>query len=167
MDGYLFKDDIEIGEYSFGKSVIDNSVLSESLGHKSLISYKYIDLNKTPYNFKQYCFDNNDIVGYFEFMKKLSTIPFKDLRDGRERGWHLNETSYYQKNLNKWVNIVFDLKVNLKPECTPTFYHFAIYDKKVIASRASGIKAPRIYFFFGHDAIIYPLFYDPYHEINP
>lgn len=167
MDGYLFKDEIEISEYKFGKSVIDNNDLSDSLDYKSLISYKYIDLDKTPYNFQQLCFDNRDIVGYFTFMKLLSTIPFKVLKENKEKEWHLNETVYYQKNLKKWVNAAFNLTKNLSPECVPTFYHFALYDEGGIASREKNIKSPRIYFFFGHDAIIYPLFYDPYHEINP
>lgn len=54
----------------------------------------------------------------------------------------------------------------LSPECIPSFYHFALYTNEE-SSRKSGIKSPRIYFFIGGNGVIYPLFYDPYHEINP
>ena len=54
------------------------------------------------------------------------------------------------------------------PELVPPFFHFALYqDKGTMGNRISGVKSPRIYFFIGDNATLYPMFYDPYHEINP
>ena len=39
-------------------------------------------------------------------------------------------------------------------------------DRKQMASRKSGVRSPRIYFMQGSYGVIYPLFFDPYHEIT-
>lgn len=39
-------------------------------------------------------------------------------------------------------------------------------DRKQMASRESGVRSPRIYFMQGSYGVIYPLFFDPYHEIT-
>ena len=49
----------------------------------------------------------------------------------------------------------------------PIIFHFGLYtDKKHMASRETGARAPRIYFMQGLYGVIYPLFFDPYHEIT-
>ena len=53
-------------------------------------------------------------------------------------------------------------------EVNPLIFHFALYtDEKVVANRNKNTRAPRIYFMLGKNGVIYILFFDPYHEINP
>lgn len=159
-----YDDFFDDGDYKFG-SKIDDIEFSDALNNPSLISYRYIQIYDTDYHFTQSCFDNNDIVAYFKFMQMLSCVPFKVLCGKKEKDWHLNP-SYYRGNLKRLVNEIFNNGKTLREECVPTFYHFALYTKEN-ASKENGIKSPRIYFFIGDNATIYPLFYDPYHEINP
>lgn len=159
-----YNDYFEDDDYSFGAK-IDGRELSEALDYPSLISYRYIQIEETDYHFAQSCFDNIDIIAYFKFMQRLSCVPFKVLCENKKREWHLNP-SKYSGNLMNLVNEVLDITKPLRVECTPTFYHFALYTNED-SSRKRGIKSPRIYFFIGDNATIYPLFYDPYHEINP
>lgn len=167
MRSFQFYDSCEEGVYQFGDK-IDNKELSESLEYPSVVSYRYLELEPvTEYHFSQSCLDNKDIVEYFKFMKLLTSVPFNQLRDNKEKDWHLNPT-FYQKQLSfrKLVNKSLGLKRDLPIENTPNFFHFALSTSNK-ASRVTGKKSPRIYFFFGNNATIYPLFYDPFHEINP
>lgn len=164
MGRFDFTDETD-EEYKFGDK-IDNADFRDSLEHTSLVSYRYIQLKNTDYHFSQPCLDNRDVVAYFKFMQLLTSYPFNRLREEREREWHLYPTEY-KGNLKRLIKEALNLKKELRPECVPAFYHFALYTDKRQASRKEGIKSPRVYFFFGQDATIYPLFYDPYHEINP
>lgn len=164
---FEYSDYIDSREYSFGEE-IDNTEFSESLKSLSVVSYKYIDLDVTEYNFLQECFDNKDIKAYFDFMNLLTSNPFNDVLNSKQHEWHLNSNNYFkERKLKDLVNKVMNLESDLKIECTPAFYHFALHTSNEKASRINGIKAPRIYFFIGKNATLYPLFYDPYHEINP
>lgn len=165
MPNFHYYDTIDNEEYNFGDK-LDDSSISESLDTLSTISYRYVDFDKTNYNFKQGCFDNKDIVEYFSFMNILTAYPFNNLLDRKEQHWHLYPNDYNKDvKFRNLINTALDIKGRLKPECTPLFYHFALYTNQT-ASRESKIKSPRIYFFIGVNAVIYPLFYDPYHEIN-
>lgn len=153
-------------EYAFGDE-IDHSEHFQALNSLSTVSYRYIDLNKTKYNFRQSCFDNEDARSYFEFMCMLTSEPFNILYDEREANWHLNRNDYEKDHrFQELVDEALGLKRKLKVECQPSFYHFALYTNQN-ADKNTGVKSPRIYFFIGADAVIYPLFFDPYHEINP
>lgn len=52
-------------------------------------------------------------------------------------------------------------------QSNPIIYHFALYTSKQQADRNKDIRSPRVYFMLGTYGFIYPLFFDPYHEINP
>lgn len=162
----IFVDSVDNDTYDFGDS-IDNVTLGQSLNNLSTISYRYIDLDKTDYHFRQKCFDNNDIVPYFEFMSMLSDNPFNSLINDKEPSWHLNPNNYDRdKRFQELVNKALKIPSKLPIERQPAFYHFALYTNQK-ASRTNKVKSPRIFFFIGNNAVIYPLFYDPYHEINP
>ncbi len=119
------------------------------------------------YNFRQHYFDNKDAVCYFEFMSMLTDEPFNTLYDERDHEWHLNRNDYDKDvRFQKLVDKTLGIEKKLTAECQPSFFHFALYTNQN-ASRLSGVKSPRIYFFIGANAVLYPLFYDPYHEINP
>ncbi len=64
--GYNYTDSIE-SEYNFGDE-INNSDFKNALNSLAVISYRYIDFDKTKYHFFQDCFDNKDILEYFDFM---------------------------------------------------------------------------------------------------
>lgn len=162
----VFNDRVDESEYLFGDP-IDNEEFSDSLKSVSLVSYKYIDYKETDYHFFQECFDNNDIRAYFDFMSMLSSDSFSSIWKSKERDWHLNPNDYNKDAKFKGlVNKALHIEGTLPVENQPQFYHFALYTNQN-ASRTTGVKSPRIYFFIGTHAVIYPLFYDPYHEINP
>lgn len=164
MMKFNYNDFFDSDAYKFGVK-IDHSDFSEALDYPSLISYRYIQLEDTDYHFSQSCLDNKDIIAYFRFMHMLSCVPFNILCSNKEKDWHLN-SSPYRGNLKGLVDITINKGKTLKAECTPSFFHFALYTNEN-SSRKGNLKSPRIYFFIGDKATIYPLFYDPYHEINP
>ena len=153
-------------EYEFGDE-IDHTEHFQALNSLSTVSYRYIDLDKTPYNFQQHCFNNEDARSYFEFMSMLTSEPFNILYDERDNSWHLNPNNYEKDHrFQILVDQALGLKKKLPVECQPSFFHFALYTNQN-ADRKTEVKSPRIYFFIGANAVIYPLFFDPYHEINP
>ncbi|MFI3327912.1 MAG: hypothetical protein SNH79_05865 [Rikenellaceae bacterium] len=160
-DDNYFSPEFKIGDK------IDNQKYNASLNRCQSINYSYLQLdNTTRYHFTQTCFDNEDAIAYFKFMKSLSTNEFLKLVDNKKNEWHLNRT-LYRGNFKNLFDEVFGNKKAMKEENLPNFYHFALYTSKGMANRENGTKSPRIYFFIGDNATIYPLFYDPYHEINP
>lgn len=76
---FKFADPVD-KEYEFGDE-IDSKEHFQALNSLSTVSYRYIDLDKTPYNFQQSCFDNKDARSYFEFMSMLTSEPFNELYD--------------------------------------------------------------------------------------
>ena len=163
---FNYYDSVDSRQYIFGEE-LDNTDFKESLSTLSVVSYRYIDLKKTDYHFFQDCFDNRDIVEYFSFMNLLTSYPFNELISNKDKDWHLNANDYFKdKKFRNLVNKTLDNNKKLNVEQVPMFYHFALYTEQN-ANKETKVKSPRIYFFIGRDAIIYPLFYDPYHEINP
>lgn len=45
-------------------------------------------------------------------------------------------------------------------------FQFGLYtDKARRAGREDGVKAPRVFCMLGYNGVVYPLLYDPYHEM--
>lgn len=149
-------------QYNFGLP-IDGKELAAGYGQKPLISYNFIDIDKTNYCFDQECLDADDILWYFELLKEFSSKTINELIDSDyKKHFHLYHNPNPQlKSLLKSIS-----GVTLRPETTPTIGQFALYTDRELASRKNKIKSPRIYFIVGHNAVMYILFYDPYHEIN-
>jgi hypothetical protein len=153
--------------YSWGESISYNDITA-SKRSAPVFCYDLIDLDKTDYHFTQSCFDNEDIKAYFAQIKRISLSTLFSLIDseenGRETDLHLHRANVSGK-LRKALGM---LSGRLLSEVTPDIYHFALYTKKgITADRTTGTKAPRIYFLVGANGMLYVLFYDPYHEINP
>lgn len=165
---FNFPEKLDPEEYQFGDK-IDDKKFSKSIRTISHINYRYIDLEKTEYNFRQSCFDNKDVVEYFDFMSMLCDNSFDYLLNNKRPDWHLNPNDYHKEyRFKELVNKALNISEDLAQQNIPSFFHFALYtDSTGKANRKTGIKSPRIYFFIGDNAVIYPLFYDPYHEINP
>ena len=158
-------DEIDEG-FSFGRQW-DNAAYRENRQRYPNVCYKYLQIDGR-YGFDQNKWDYRDAVAYFESMSILANMPISGF-DNLGREWHFNP-SVVSKGQNLYAELVkvFGEKLLNTPEKLPPFFHFALYqDKGVVADRNSKVKSPRIYFFIGDNATLYPMFYDPYHEINP
>ncbi len=151
--------------YKFGDK-IDNKAIAATKEVPIVICYSYINTTDTNYGFGQIDFDNIDAFHYFTRMRKLSEksiIKIKDEFDAQD--WHLNSTK--GRNIINALKLHFNIKERI--DILPDIMHFALYPKNMQkqADKTNHIKNPRIHFLVAHNGIIYPLFYDPYHEINP
>ncbi len=127
-----------------------------------VIKYDYLDLGSTAYHFKQ-IFEERDTQAYFEKMKMISSETINNLSK-RAAELHFRRSDI-KGNLYKALKTLFADK-DIDP-CLIIF-HFALYsDKDVMACRETNIRCPRVYFMLGTNGFIYPLFFDPYHELNP
>ena len=126
-----------------------------------VVSYELIDLGKTDYHFFQ-GFTLEDTRQYFEKMQIMACRSIDDIVDISDHTWHFKE-SCFKGNLKKELMKLF-------PGCEkdpPIVYHFALYTDPDKADRETGKRSPRVYFMLSRNGIILPLFFDPYHEINP
>ncbi|KAA6332380.1 hypothetical protein EZS27_019116 [termite gut metagenome] len=150
--------------YKWGDPISNEDILF-SMNVKPVFSYGLIDINKTDYNFQHANFDNKDIKEYFKVMNKISTTTIQDILDSEEK----RKLHFYRSNINgnlsKALNKLTDNKYIQPRNYLPT-YHFALYTNEK-TDRNTKIKSPRIYLMVGEKEILYILFYDPYHEINP
>lgn len=126
------------------------------------VHYNEIDLGATPYGFDQ-PFVGDEANLYFERMKAFSGMSVNGIIDKGVRSWHFRRTGI-KGNIKK----VFD---GIDPgiaKANPMIFHFALDPEcKAEASRATGVRNARIYFMVGYNGMIHPLFFDPYHELNP
>lgn len=125
-----------------------------------VVSYDLVDLEDTDYGFHQ-VMEHDDTKAYFSMMKRLSGSTIDEL-DSVARELHFRRTPV-RGNLYKVLEKIcpdaaFD---NL------CIFHFALYTSKQISSRETGVRSPRVYFMLGRNGIVYMLFFDPFHEINP
>lgn len=140
---------------------ISNADLYLSQNVPIVVSYDLVDLERTPYHFFQ-DFTLRDTQAYFSLMKRISGSTVNDLLNS-EKEFHFYRTDV-RGNLKKVLNMISPEAV----EADPLIFHFALYtDADVIADREKDIRAPRIYFMLGRNGVVYMLFFDPYHEINP
>lgn len=161
FDFALEAEDLEDLHKRYKWDNIDNASIAVSIKVHPVICYDLIDLSVTPYHFHQECFDNKDIREYFNSLKYISQHTIEDLIQNSNYRFHFHKSKIIGNLRNELQ------KLHKKNNIYPEIYHFALYTSKEKANRNSGIKSPRIYFVIGYNGMIYPLFYDPYHEINP
>lgn len=141
---------------------LSNREIADS--HKELVSvcYTLADMGKTRYGFDQ-VFSHNDTKRYFEVMQKFATNTLESLFENRKH-YHLFRSDVRGNLKSALLQIYPDFVL----DPLPTIYHFALYtstgDK---ADRDSDTRSPRIYFVLADCGRIYPIFFDPYHELNP
>lgn len=126
-----------------------------------VVSYELIDLGETDYHFSQE-FTAEDTYHYFDKMQKMACRTIDEIIDISDHTWHFEE-SCFKGNLKKELMKRF-------PGCEndpPIVYHFALYTDPDRADRKTGKRSPRIYFMLSKNGVILPLFFDPYHELNP
>lgn len=156
-----FWDDIHPITYLDDKLSFEDSKLA--LDVPMVISYELIDLNDTDYHFKQE-FTLKDTQRYFEVFKDISCKSINDLLENSKHSLHFHRSAAKGR--------LRALLEKICPGCVtedsePMIYHFALYTDSERADRQSGRRSPRIYFMLGRNGMIFPLFFDPYHEINP
>lgn len=141
---------------------LTNRDLAESKLYRINVSYVLLDKDNTDYNFMQR-FLWRDTKQYFSLMKEFAGNTLSDLFENK-RKYHLYPTELKGNIANK----LRELYPNIDRSNPPDIYHFALYnDKDVVADREEDVRSPRIYFIVGEYGTIYPIFFDPYHELNP
>lgn len=145
--------------------------LDEAIGYQDLrisqncpisVQYNEIDLGKTDYGFDQ-AFEQKEANLYFERMKTFSEMSINDIIEKGVRNWH-----FYRTDIRGNIKKVFDRLDTDIAKANPMIFHFALDpDNTTIADRNRGKRNARIYFMVGYNGMIHPIFFDPYHELNP
>ncbi len=159
----LFDDDIDLWKDEFSTEpwkIISNADVRNSCQLPIRISYEYADTGNSVYGFDQ-AFTLEDSRNYFSCMKYISGKTIDELL--LDDNFRLRRHSSLHKPLRE---VLGKLSADIvKGE--PIIFHFGLYTQKTeMASRAKDIRSPRIYFMQGLYGVIYPLFFDPYHEIT-
>ena len=129
-----------------------------------MISVKYneIDLGKTQYGFNQRFVDNEANM-YFRRMKDFSEMSINGIIDQGVHSLH-----FYRSDIKGNIKKVFDSIDTKIAKANPMIFHFALNpDCNDDADRMTGVRNARIYFMVGYLGMIHPIFFDPYHELNP
>lgn len=142
---------------------LTNDEISDSLNDPISVCYTLADMDKTRFNFCQ-VFEHRDTQQYFAMMRKFSANSLSKLIDNR-RSYHLYRSVVRGELRNALKAIHPGLA---KGDVLPEIYHFALYTAdNGDASRDTGIRSPRVYFVLAEAGRIYPVFFDPFHELNP
>lgn len=159
----LLDDDIELWRDEFSTepwTIISNTDIRNSCQFPIRISYEYVDMGKSQYGFNQ-SFTSKDSHKYFSYMKYISGRTIDELLE--DDNFRLRRHSALHKSLRDELSKLSEEIVKGEP----IIFHFGLYTHKTEnASREKDIRSPRIYFMQGLYGIIYPLFFDPYHEIT-
>lgn len=124
------------------------------------ISYEYADMGCSNFGFNQEL-SRKDTMEYFTCMKYLSGKTIDELID--DDHFRLRRHSSLHKPLKEALDRL-DLGIT---KGNPIIFHFPLYtDRNAPASRETGVKSPRIYFMQGLYGVIFPLFFDLFHEIT-
>lgn len=141
---------------------LTNEELAESLDLPITVCYNLADIDSTKYGFGQ-VFEQRDTLNYFSIMRKFTANSLNKLFEHRH-DYHLYR-SVIKGNLFEVLKSIYP---NLTKGAMPEIYHFALYTTDSgNADRANGVRSPRVYFVLADYGRIYPLFFDPYHELNP
>lgn len=157
-------DDIEDNHYNFKYGYLDGvSPLKNDATNRPTVSYLYIDMGTTKYNFNQKDFGKRESKEYLKKMNKYAQTPLQDLIDNSEHEEHFRISTNLSKNEKELLKE--HIGVPIKEENSPIIGHFALYTEKYEEGKKT--KCPRIFFLVGEQAIMHVLFFDPYHEIHP
>lgn len=150
---------------------LSNEDVVDSQDHPIHVSYQYIDLCNSDYGFDQ-DFCELDARMYFRIMRYFANTTIRELVDAGARGVRVDEDGHFVR-LRRHEALHKPLKEQLSriSRCivngTPMIFHFGLYTAEGgNASRGTGIRSPRIYFMLGVYGLIYPLLFDPYHELT-
>jgi len=166
MSNPNFKDRVKHVFSDDGDSSTIDDHLKVNFKGKPLISYDHIFLEDgNKYSFsndelnkktsEEYP-DESDYSIYFKKIKKLCNHTIKESEDDWKEHVHIRDINNTNNKIKKLVYKIFD---NLeKIDEFPYIIQFALYTNK------NSKKSPRIFGLISY-AIVYILFYDPYHEM--
>ena len=141
---------------------MDYKDLRESQDCLISVQYNEIDLGKTDYGFNQE-FKEGEANQYFERMYAFSGMTINDIIDQGLHAWH-----FYRTSIKGNIKKVFDSIDPKIAKANPMIFHFALDPScKTEANRLNNLRNARVYFMVGYNGMIHPLFFDPYHELNP
>jgi len=157
----MHKDDFDSHERGF-EFVIGDKIQKFSSFLKPTISYTYLNLGLIPqYCFIQPDFTDTDYKLYFDNIKKITSLDYDTLIHNKDKKLDFSIYSYPNgKLLDIFKNIIGRSKIS--PEQIPTFGRIGLYNSTPLEK-----KAPRIYFFVGHNCVLHILFFDPFHSVYP
>lgn len=166
---YLTQDDTEFDSCDYTcryeqQCVLGNEDAAIARGEDITVSYQLVDMGKTAYGFNQ-PFTCRETESYFNRMAEISgsSIDWLQLNSGHDMHFHRSSIS---GNLRRQLAGLWpDKKIS---EEASLAFHFALdTENPGQASRTTGIRNPRVYFLLGRGGVIFPIFFDPFHEINP
>lgn len=139
-------------------------VLSENF---ITIRYNYLNLSENcNASFRQDCFDSKDAYHYFEAMKILAELSPKSSEEITLPNSNKKKFSLLQQINRNLRNYLKNYHGPIRQD--PSILEIRLYTSaSEMANRRKNIKSPRIFCIVGENSEIYPLFYDPYHEIYP
>lgn len=163
---FLTEDDLVEQRVSmdYSSKTLSNQDIANSHDYPIVVSYKLTDIGTTKYGFHQ-AFTQGDTEAYFRIMRRFAKTTLNQLINSADRhSLHLYRTNL-RGNIRKELERLCPHGLDVS---SSTIYHFALYQKKgVTANRETGVRSPRVYFILGSCGTIYPVFFDPFHELNP
>lgn len=162
MPQWLDDDLIEEAEGRMARSLqdeYDDEELGRSLDYPIVVCYKFVPVQGL-HSFAD-SFGAKDAVRYFEVMKQMAGRSFNEAIDDDSGIPNLHMAHINQKlraALSRHNGGVRIGNINV--------FQFGLYtDKARRAGREGGVKAPRVFCMLGYNGVVYPLLYDPYHEM--
>lgn len=157
--------------YSHNAWRLSYADIRDSQSHPIHVSYQYMDLYDTKYGFDQ-DFCARDARMYFRIMRCFANNTIQKLIQAGGRGVVVDEDGN-QVCLRRNNALHRTLREPLSKinedivKGDPMIFHYGLYtDPDGKASRKTGVRSPRIYFMLGVYGLIYPLLFDPYHELT-
>lgn len=178
---FLYEEDTIPEAYSAKDEIHDlrcltpEEIQESTNGYPIRVCYSLMDLGNnddgltpTRYHFFQSEFSTKEIQSYFKIMRNFTKYTLSTLLEHATE-YHLHPNHKLSQELKNAFDTRFNpqKKSNVRDQY-PMIYHFALYqEKNTWADEATGQKSPRIFFILGAGGIIYPIFFDPYHKLNP
>lgn len=146
---------------------IDFADIHRNLDQSPIFGFDYIKNDSSDYSFNSSFISINDYHLLINRLKLLSRFNIDYLFDKASHEYHLKFIK--DKFPTKLKELIEDtMKIQLVPENTPLICEMALYTSPEGASRRTGVKSPRIFFFIGDGTgTVYLLYFDPFHELIP
>ena len=126
------------------------------------ISYTYLNIRLIPdFCFNHQEFSEGDYKIYFSKIKKICNTTYESLIQDKNKDLDFMVYSKPNKDLLKCFKLIVGDKY-LTEDRIPPFGRIGLYN-----SKKKGDKAPRIFFFVGHECVIHILLFDAYHALYP
>ena len=148
--------------------------LNNSEHYSPIFAFNYLLNDTSDFSFNSEYFVKKDIISFFNNVRIISQYKLCQLINGEVKNLHFKFINNpLNTKLKQLLLKTFKEQLNgkdLTPEVLPDIGEFALYTSETLASRSTGVKSPRIFFFLGDKSCtLYLLYFDAFHEIfdNP